>query len=242
MQPGSLVLVAAKTIKMQIISSDWTAPHIALAVKATPIGSFVRARTGIGSLVDHWHRQRCPVRGSHDYARPPSVRNLFFCRCGRALCADELAGDRPHRRRGHGAGSWSSAFARMAEMDNDHLRLAAYRSFAQSGRPPPMHDLAERACLPHLLPGEGEVLVATRCPACSRPHAWNVGEQRPPGGGQVAHFLVPASRMCDDVVHTSRLAAVLLRGLRQRLAAVHRIRTRICDGPRDAVDVRRTLV
>jgi hypothetical protein len=58
--------------------------------------------------------------------------------------------------------------------------------------------------LPHLLPGEGEVLVATRCPACSRAHAWNVGTQRPPGGGQVAHFLVPAPRMWDDVVHTCR--------------------------------------
>jgi Alkylmercury lyase len=56
--------------------------------------------------------------------------------------------------------------------------------------------------LPHLLPSENEVLVATRCPACGRPHAWNVGRHRPPGGGQVAHFLVPAARMWDDVVHT----------------------------------------
>src|SRR6266516_3966472 len=39
--------------------------------------------------------------------------------------------------------------------------------------------------LPHLLPGEDEVLVATRCPACGRPHAWSVGRQRPPDGGQV---------------------------------------------------------
>jgi hypothetical protein len=56
--------------------------------------------------------------------------------------------------------------------------------------------------LPHLLPGEDEVLVATRCPACGRPHAWNVGRGRPPDGDQVAHFLVPAARMWDDVVHT----------------------------------------
>jgi hypothetical protein len=56
--------------------------------------------------------------------------------------------------------------------------------------------------LPHLL-GE-EVLVATRCPACSRPLAFNVGTRRPPPGGQVAHFLVPAARMWDDVVHTCR--------------------------------------
>jgi alkylmercury lyase-like protein len=56
--------------------------------------------------------------------------------------------------------------------------------------------------LPHLLPGEEEVLVATRCPACGRAHAWNVGRDRPPDGDQVAHFLVPAARMWDDVVHT----------------------------------------
>jgi hypothetical protein len=58
--------------------------------------------------------------------------------------------------------------------------------------------------LPHLLPDEGEVLVATRCPACGCPHAWNVGSRRPPEGEQVAHFLVPAARMWDDVVHTCR--------------------------------------
>jgi hypothetical protein len=56
--------------------------------------------------------------------------------------------------------------------------------------------------LPHLLSSENEVLVATRCPACGTPHAWSVGRRRPPGGGQVAHFLVPAARMWDNVVHT----------------------------------------
>jgi hypothetical protein len=56
--------------------------------------------------------------------------------------------------------------------------------------------------LPHLLRDEDEVLVATRCPACDRPHAWNVTRDGPPDGGQVAHFLVPAARMWDDVVHT----------------------------------------
>jgi hypothetical protein len=58
--------------------------------------------------------------------------------------------------------------------------------------------------LPHLLPAEGEVLVATRCPACAKPHVWNVGAVEPPVGGQVAHFLVPAAHMWDDVVHTCR--------------------------------------
>jgi len=56
--------------------------------------------------------------------------------------------------------------------------------------------------LPHLLADEGDVLVSTRCPACRRPHAWNVGGDRPPEGEQVAHFLVPAARMWDDVVFT----------------------------------------
>jgi hypothetical protein len=58
--------------------------------------------------------------------------------------------------------------------------------------------------LPHVLPAEGEVLVATRCPACSRPHAWSVGTASPPPGDQVAHFLTPAARMWDDVVRTCR--------------------------------------
>jgi len=58
--------------------------------------------------------------------------------------------------------------------------------------------------LPHLLPAEADVLIATRCPACARPHAWNVGTTGPPPGDQVAHFLTPAARMWDDVVHTCR--------------------------------------
>jgi Alkylmercury lyase len=58
--------------------------------------------------------------------------------------------------------------------------------------------------LPQVLPDEGEVLVSTRCPACSRPHAWNVGTERPPDGDQVAHFLVPVAHMWDDVVQTCR--------------------------------------
>ena len=55
---------------------------------------------------------------------------------------------------------------------------------------------------PHLLPDEPEVLVATTCPACNAPHAWVVDTVAPPPGEQVAHFLVPAARIWDDVVHT----------------------------------------
>ncbi|MEU4832029.1 organomercurial lyase [Streptosporangium sp. NPDC023615] len=56
--------------------------------------------------------------------------------------------------------------------------------------------------VPHLLTGEPDVLVATRCPACDTPHAWVVGRDAPPRGGQVAHFLVPVRRAWDDVVRT----------------------------------------
>ncbi len=146
-------------------------------------------------------------------------------------------------------------------MDNEDLRLAVYRAFAETGRAPQAAGLADQLgtglpavtgglaelararhlaldrqghivmahpfsavplgfsvmgartlwwggcawdsfALPHLLPGENEVLVATRCPACGSPHAWNAGTAGPPAGGQVAHFLVPAARMWDDVVHT----------------------------------------
>jgi Alkylmercury lyase len=56
--------------------------------------------------------------------------------------------------------------------------------------------------LPHLLTAEPDVLVATRCPACDRPHAWVVTRQGPPEGDQVAHFMTPTSRIWDDVVRT----------------------------------------
>jgi hypothetical protein len=56
--------------------------------------------------------------------------------------------------------------------------------------------------LPHLVANEPDVLVATRCPNCDRPHAWVVSAQEPPPGNQVAHLLVAASRIWDDVVHT----------------------------------------
>lgn len=56
--------------------------------------------------------------------------------------------------------------------------------------------------LVHLLTEEPELLVATRCPGCSAPHAWNLTRTAPPTGDQVAHFLIPAARMWDDVVTT----------------------------------------
>ncbi len=56
--------------------------------------------------------------------------------------------------------------------------------------------------LAHLLPDEPEVLVATRCPGCGAALAWVVDRDAPPAGEQVAHFLIPAAHMWDDVVET----------------------------------------
>lgn len=55
--------------------------------------------------------------------------------------------------------------------------------------------------IPHLLPDEPDVLVATRCPSCDTPHAWVVTPHTPPQGNQAAHFLTPMSQVWDDVVH-----------------------------------------
>src|SRR4051794_21316049 len=41
--------------------------------------------------------------------------------------------------------------------------------------------------LPHLVPGEPEVLVATTCPGCGAALAWNVGREAPPSGDELAH-------------------------------------------------------
>jgi Alkylmercury lyase len=54
--------------------------------------------------------------------------------------------------------------------------------------------------IPNLVPEEPSVLVATTCPACGKAHAWTVTSDGPPGGSQVAHFLVPTRRIWDDVL------------------------------------------
>jgi hypothetical protein len=136
-------------------------------------------------------------------------------------------------------------------VDLEDTRLAVYRSFAETGSPPPAGTLDAEAlgelheqrhvvlgadgevvmahpfatvplgfsvmgrdtlwwggcawdsvALPHLLPDEPDVLVATRCPGCDRALAWVVGRDAPPAGDEVAHFLVPVAHMWDDVVHT----------------------------------------
>jgi hypothetical protein len=56
--------------------------------------------------------------------------------------------------------------------------------------------------IPHLLPEERTVLVATTCPGCGAALAWVVDDRRPPDGAEVAHFLTPVARIWDDVVHS----------------------------------------
>lgn len=55
--------------------------------------------------------------------------------------------------------------------------------------------------IPHLVPGASPSLVATTCPACGTAHAWTVDSVAAPSGTQVAHFLVPAAHVWDDVIH-----------------------------------------
>jgi hypothetical protein len=56
--------------------------------------------------------------------------------------------------------------------------------------------------VPHLVPGEPRVLVATACPSCDAPLAWHVSRDEPPAGSEVAHFLVPMHDCWNDVVFT----------------------------------------
>jgi hypothetical protein len=56
--------------------------------------------------------------------------------------------------------------------------------------------------IPHLVPEERTVLVATTCPGCGAALAWLVEDRRPPDGAEVAHFLTPVAHIWDDVVHS----------------------------------------
>jgi len=47
-----------------------------------------------------------------------------------------------------------------------------------------------------------EVLIATTCPDCGRPHALRSAPDRAPESDAVAHFLVPGPHWWDDVVDT----------------------------------------
>ena len=56
--------------------------------------------------------------------------------------------------------------------------------------------------IPHLVPDEPSVLVATACPGCGAAHAWTVTRQAPPKGDQIAHFLIPVARAWENVIQT----------------------------------------
>lgn len=56
--------------------------------------------------------------------------------------------------------------------------------------------------IPHLVRDCGPVIIAGSCPACERPLVWRVDTSAPPPGAERAHFLVPTSRIWDDVIHT----------------------------------------
>ena len=53
----------------------------------------------------------------------------------------------------------------------------------------------------HLLREEPSLLVATQCRNCGIPAAWVLDRVAPPAGDWLAHFLVPAARIWDDVIH-----------------------------------------
>jgi hypothetical protein len=55
--------------------------------------------------------------------------------------------------------------------------------------------------IPHLVDGEPDVLVATRCPGCDSAMSWVVRREEPPTSQSVAHFLTPMSEVWNDVEH-----------------------------------------
>ena len=132
------------------------------------------------------------------------------CRRGRVPRIADLATELLATREQVGSGLLTLAAARHLALGSDgeitmaHPFTAVPLGFSVMGR----DTLWWGGCawdsfaLPHLLPDQGPMLVATTCPACNRAHAWRINDREPPTGGQVAHFLVPAARMWDDVVYT----------------------------------------
>ena len=92
--------------------------------------------------------------------------------------------------------------------------------------------------LPHVVPGDDEVVVATTCPACSTAHAWLVDAASPPPGNQLAHFLVPAAHVGRRGPHPCP-STPLLRRVHRRLARADRQPRGRRPGPRHALAARR---
>lgn len=133
-----------------------------------------------------------------------------FARDGRAPSLDELASATSRTGEEIRAGLHALAEGRHLVLDADDGVMLAHpfssvpMGFSVMGR----RTLWWGGCawdaftIPHLVPGEDEVLVATTCPACDAPHAWVVGTRAPPHGAEVAHFLTPMAHAWDDVVRT----------------------------------------
>ena len=94
-------------------------------------------------------------------------------------------------------------------MDLDDLRLAVYESFVDSGRAPSGHGGTHAVvgwlrvgllrCAPGACRGRGAGIdpVSRGCAHTRGLSAVTIRRRR-----QVAHFLVPAAQICDDVVHS----------------------------------------
>src|SRR5215213_2730509 len=78
-------------------------------------------------------------------------------------------------------------------------------TFAWRTRRTPSTGAPQPTCYLYPMQDSGAICSWPRSPVvatCDRAHAWRVDDRVPPAGGQVAHFLVPAARMWDDVVYT----------------------------------------
>ena len=78
-------------------------------------------------------------------------------------------------------------------------------TFAWRTRRAPSTGAPQPTCYLYLMQDSGAICSWPHSPvvaACDRAHAWRVDDRVPPAGGQVAHFLIPAARMWDDVVYT----------------------------------------
>lgn len=126
--------------------------------------------------------------------RPPSVAEL----------ADAMGADAARSSLSELAAARHLVLGADGEIVMAHPFSAVPLGFSAMGR----HTLWWGGCawdsfaLPHLLPDEPAVLVATRCPGCGRALAWDVTTEAPPAGTEVAHFQTPVSAMWDDVVAT----------------------------------------
>ena len=128
------------------------------------------------------------------------------CRRGRVPRISDLATELLATREQVRSGLLTLGVARHLALGSDgeitmaHQFTAVPLGFSVMGRDTLWWGGCAWDCVAVLAAGPGPMLVATTCPACDRAHAWRVDDREPPGR-QVAHFLVAAARMWDDVVY-----------------------------------------